>query len=211
MIRINLLPVRQSRRVAAGTRQLMVFVVLLVAAIGVMFLLYETKSSEVESRQRAVATLQRDIERLKKEVGDFDRLKRQRDQLIKQRQVISQLHSARTGPVYMLREFSDILSVGKGPSVNQEKYEQLLRRDPNAGFNPRWNPRRLWIDSIDEKNRNVRILGRAKDHDDVAELLKRMTLSEQFENVQLERNDQALDADAGFKVVKFSLTCRVTY
>ncbi|PID38949.1 MAG: hypothetical protein CSA65_04595 [Proteobacteria bacterium] len=211
MIRINLLPVRQSRRVQAGTRQIAMFLVLTLVAVGVMFFLYETKSSEVEDRQRAVNTLRRDISRLKKQVGDFNRLKMQRNRLLQQRKVIEQLHAARTGPVHMLRELSDILSEGKGPTINQQHYEKILRRDPTAGFNPRWNPRRLWIETLDEKDGALSLAGKAKDHDDVAELLKRLTLSEYFTNVQLSRNDQMLDRKAGFKVVRFKLTCNTTY
>lgn len=211
MIRINLLPVRQSRRVQAGTRQIAVFIILTLVAVGVMFFLYETKSSEVEDRQRVVNTLKRDISRLKKQVGDFNRLKMQRNRLLQQRKVIEQLHAARTGPVHMLRELSDILSEGKGPTVNQQRYEKILRRDPTAGFNPRWNPRRLWIEKLDEEKGSLSLSGKAKDHDDVAELLKRLTLSEYFTNVQLSRNDQVNDKQAGFKVVRFKLTCNTTY
>lgn len=211
MIRINLLPVRQSRRVAVGTRQIAVFVLLLFASLGVMFLLYETKSSDVADHQRVVNNLRAEVARLKKEVGDFDRLRSQRNRLLRQKKAIEQLQAARTGPVLMLRELSDILSEGKGPTINQQEYEKILRRDPTAGFNPRWNPRRLWINSLNEKTKNLKIAGKAKDHDDVAELLKRLTLSEHFDDVQIDSDEQVMDSAAGFKVVRFKLTCRATY
>lgn len=211
MIRINLLPVRQVRKAQAGQRQLLIFVAAIVAALVVMFFLYELKSSEVEKARRNVNQLQSAIASLKKEVGDFDLLRRQRDQLIAQRRVIDQLYAARTGPVRMMRELSDILSPGKGPTVDQTAYEALLRRDPNAGFNPKWNPRKVWIESLDEKGKRVMLKGNAKGHDDVAELLKRLTLSKLFTAVQLDKNEQRLDAQSKVKVVAFSLACKAQY
>jgi type IV pilus assembly protein PilN len=211
MIRINLLPVRQVKKVQAGQRQLLFFFMILVAEMVVMFLLYEWKQGEVESKRRSTANLRTEIEALKKQVGDFDQLKAQRDRLIAQRDVINSLQKARTGPVWMMRELSDILTQGKGPTVDQAKYEMLLRNNPSAGYNSRWNPNRLWIDSFTEKGGAVRISGKAKDYDDVAEFNKRLIHSTFFRDEYLERNDQIMETSMGLKVVKFSIRCRTTY
>lgn len=211
MIRINLLPVRQVRKAQAVRRQLGVFAALLVAQCAVMFWLYEQKADQIEERRRVLTALQGEIEQLKSQVGDFDKLKEQRDRLLSQRNVINSLHTARTGPVALLRELSDILSPGKGPTISQDEYEELIRRDPNAGYNPRWNPRRVWIERLDERNRQVAIAGKAKDHDDVAELLRRLSLSRYFSDVQLQRNQLDKDDGLGIKVVRFTLSCKVNY
>lgn len=211
MIRINLLPVRQVRKVQARRRQLGIFAVVLLAQCAVMFFLYEQKAGQIEERRRAITVLQGEVEQLKAQVGDFDKLKEQRDRLLSQRKVINSLHAARTGPVAMLREISDILSPGKGPTLSQEEYEELIRRDPNAGYNPRWNPRRLWIERLDERNHQVNIAGKAKDHDDVAELLRRLSLSKYFTDVQLQRNQLDKDDKTGLTVVRFTLNCKVNY
>ncbi|MBW2733487.1 MAG: PilN domain-containing protein [Deltaproteobacteria bacterium] len=211
MIRINLLPVRQVRKAQAGQRQLLIFAAAIAALLVVMFILYEIKSTEVEKTRRNVNQLRASIATLKKEVGDFDLLRKQRDQLIAQQKVIESLYAARTGPVRMMRELSDILSPDKGPTVDQTAYEALLRRDPNAGFNPKWNPRRLWINELDEKGKRVRLRGNAKGHDDVAEFVKRLLLSKRFEKVEWSRNVQTRDAATKVKVVRFSLTCKAKY
>jgi type IV pilus assembly protein PilN len=211
MIRINLLPVRQVKKVQAGQRQLLIFLLFIAAEVVLMFFLYEWKSSEVDERKRTASNLDQEIAGLKKQVGDFDQLKMQLDRLIAQRNVINQLQKARTGPVWMMRELSDILTPGKGPTVNQTQYEMLLRANPNAGFNPRWNPNRLWIESFGEKNKQVTIVGKAKDYDDVAEFNKRLALSKFFTDQFLERNDQVMDPKIGLKVVRFTLRCRMSY
>jgi type IV pilus assembly protein PilN len=209
MIRINLLPVRQVKKVQAGQRQILIILLLAAAELVGMFFIYEMKASEVEEKRRAAAQLQADITQLKKLVGDFDQLKSQRDRLLAQRDVINQLQKARTGPVWAMRELSDILTPQKGPTVEQAKYEMLLRSNPSAGFNPKWNPNRLWVESLVESGGNVRLAGKAKDYDDVAEFNKRLSLSKFFANVFLERNDQIVDA--GLKVIRFSARYRVTY
>ncbi|MBK8479741.1 MAG: PilN domain-containing protein [Proteobacteria bacterium] len=211
MIRINLMPVRQVRKVQARRRQFAVLGAVLAVELIALFIVHENQASALEERRRAVSELQGEIEQLKQEVGDFDKLKQQRDQLVAQREVINSLQKGRTGPVAMLRELSGILSVGKGPMVDQTAYEALLHRDPGAGYNPRWNPRRLWVERIDEARKQLTILGKAKDHDDVAELLKRLALSKFFTNVQLKRDDQIFDDRLKLRVVRFSLTCAAKY
>jgi Tfp pilus assembly protein PilN len=173
MIRINLHPVRAQKKVQAGKRQLMIFALIVVAELGLMGFLLSWQSAAIDKRRRESGRLKAQIEQLKKEVGDFDQLKAQREQLT--------------------------------------AYEMLLRRDPNAGFNPRWNPNRLWIDTFTEQAGNVHIVGKAKDYGDVAEFNKRIHLSKYFTNDFLERNDQIFDSTAGLKVVRFSMRCRVTY
>lgn len=211
MIRINLHPVRAHKKAQAGKRQLVLFAVIIAAELVVMTLMLSWQSGQIDDGRQEVARLEERVEQLKREVGDFDQLRSQRDRLLSQRNIINQLQKARSGPVWVMRELSDILTKGKGPTVDQTQYEVLLRRDPNAGFNPRWNPKRLWITGFSEKGGSVQIMGKAKDYDDVAEFNKRISLSKYFTNDFLERNDQVLDAKGGLKVVKFSLRCRVTY
>lgn len=211
MIRINLHPVRQIKKVQAGKRQLLLLGLIVAVELGIMAIFYSWTSGQVEEKQATAAGLRLRIDKLKKEVGDFDQLKAQRERLIAQRNIINQLQRARTGPVSMMREMSEILSKGKGPTVDQSEYEMLLRRDPNAGYNPRWNPDRLWIEGFSEQGGRVAISGRAKDYDDVAEFNKRVSLSRYFADDFLEKNEQTFDRALGMKVVRFKLRCKVTY
>ena len=191
MIRINLLPVRRAAQAQTAQRQLIAFAAVFLALIGILFFLHDMQVTELGDKQREVRELEADIAKLKSEVGDFDRLKQQR-----------------SGPVRLMRELSDIMSVGKGPAVDQAKYEELLRRDPSSGYNPNWNPRRMTLTELKEKNGGLEIRGNARDHDDVAEFMRRLMLSIHFDDVQLHRNDQVEDAKSKAKLVKFSLSCK---
>jgi len=211
MIRINLLPVRQVKKHKAGQRQLVVASTLIAAEILAAVLFYTMKSEEAAAKKREATQIQAEVEALKKKVGDFDRLQAERGQLLGQRDIINTLQKSRSGPVWVMRELSDILTPGKGPTVDRAKYEALKRVNPTAGYNERWNPNRLWLESFEETAGNVRLAGKAKDYDDVAEFNKRLAMSKYFVNVFLEKNEQQLDPALNLKVVKFSLRCRVTY
>ncbi len=211
MIRINLLPVKQVKKVQAGQRQLVIFCLGLLAVLAIMFFLYQMQKGVVDEKQRKANLLNTVIEQLKKDVGDYNKLKSRHDQLTAQKKVIDDLQKGRTGPVWVLKEISDILTPGKGPTIDQAAYEELLRQNPNAGYNPRWNPHRLWLTSVSEKGGMMRFVGKAKDYDDVAEFNKRINLSRYFDDDFLEKNRLTEDKDVKQRLVVFSLRCRVVY
>lgn len=210
MIRINLIP-RTQRKVRVGQRQLAIFLLLVVVEVGAMVVIYYNKRAEVHRMQNAKAALKAEIAQLKKEVGDFDKLKRQRTQLMAQADAIKKLQHARTGPLWMMRELAHVLTPSKGPTVDEAAYKEMLLRNPNGGYNSTWNPRRVSFTSVKEANSRLVIHGLAKDHDDVAELLKRLNLSRVFGGVRLQRNSLVNDKKLGIQAVKFSLACTVNH
>jgi len=111
----------------------------------------------------------------------------------------------------VLMELSKVLSAGRGPTVDADHLESMRRDNPLATFNPGWDIRRLWLISFAEENRNCRITGYGKTNEDVAEFLRRLALSEIFENVTLETTASSKDADSGLPVVQFRLSCEVKY
>src|SRR5262249_29885501 len=155
--------------------------------------------------------LQHDIARLKSEIGDYDVIKAQRDELVRQRDAIRRLQANRSGPTYMMRELSDILTPGKGPTFNKEQYEEQIKREPNTGFNPNWDTRRAWLISYSENNHNVKIKGSAKSDEDVAEFLKRLKVSAFFSDVYWQQTQPEVDTKLNVSYVTFDVTCRVNY
>ena len=51
MIRINLHPVRQIKKVQAGKRQLLIFALIIVAEVALMGLLYTWRDGEIQKKQ----------------------------------------------------------------------------------------------------------------------------------------------------------------
>jgi type IV pilus assembly protein PilN len=208
VIRINLLPTRRAKRQEAGQRQFLLMGLSILATFGLVVFFHLQATTELEKAQHDNTILQADVARLKAELGDYDKIRGQREELLKQRKTIQSLESGRTGPVYLLRELSEILSPGKGPTFDRVTYEETLRKDPNAGFGT-WEPKRCWLESYAENNMRVKIRGSAKSNEDVAEFLKRLNVSVFFKDVNLDATAQA--AKGSLKYVNFGLSTTVIY
>jgi type IV pilus assembly protein PilN len=211
MIKINLLPVKKAKKRATGQRQ----AVLMLAAIGVEVVavvgFHLNESWKVDDKTRRNAETQAAIQKLKTEVGDYDQVKAERDELIQQRDAINKLQAGRSGPVYVFRELAEIMTKDKGPTYSKEDYAKRLSNDPNAGYNPSWDPRRLYLTSWIEKDRAVKIEGIAKSNDDVAEFLKRLQLSVFFANVVLDESREPSSKNDGTQSYQFKIRCQVKY
>ena len=215
MIRINLLAARKVKRRDAGERHLAAMGLSVLGAVAVMIFLYLSSQSRLDGITRENDGVRADIDRMKAELGDYDKIKEQRQDLLKQQKTIQALQAGRTGPLFLMREMSEILTPGKGPSFDRASYEERLRRDPNIGFNTSWDTRRVWLDSFEEAQGKVRIKGSAKTNEDVAEFLKRLQLSIFFSDVTPESTMQVSETTMGgslsIKHVAFNLTAKVLY
>ena len=215
MIRINLIAARKVKRRDAGERHLAFMGLSVLGAVAVMVFVYLSGQSRLDAITRDNDGVRADIDRMKAELGDYDKIKDQRQDLLKQQKTIQALQAGRTGPLYLMREMSEILSPGKGPSFDRASYEERLRRDPNIGFNTSWDTRRVWLDTFEEAQGKVRIKGSAKTNEDVAEFLKRLQLSIFFSDVSPESTQQVSETTLGgnlsVKHVTFNLTARVLY
>jgi type IV pilus assembly protein PilN len=211
MIKINLLPVKAAKRREQGQRQLLIGAgVFTLAVVGVIFF-HTAEARAIAELENDNRVLEREIANLKAEIGDYDVIKAQREDLIRQRDAIKRLQANRSGPVWMMRELSDILTKGKGPTFNKEEYEDQIKRDPNAGFNPNWEPKRVWLLSYEEKNHQVKIKGAAKSDEDVAEFLKRLKQSAFFSNVYWQQTQPQTEQKLNVSYVTFDVTCQVDY
>lgn len=211
MIRINLFPVRQARLRERGKQHLVIGVGILSLAVAGVVVYHGYETGQSEAVQAKVRSLTDAVERLKREIGDYDQVKAQRAELQRQREAIQKLQLNRAGPVYLMRELSGILSTGKGPSFDKAEYEETLRRDPNAGYNPNWDVRRVWVTSWEEKGHEVTIKGSAKSSDDVAEFTKRLKLSPFFSDVYWQQTTPQNDTKLNVTYVNFDMRCKVNY
>lgn len=177
MIRINLLPVREAEKKKSGRQLLVLFAVLLLAEAAVLFFI----QSEAQSQLTQVAvnnkTTQQKIEDLRKKTSAVADLQRQTAELEQQKAVLDGLIEGQAGPVKMLDELSRIMTPIEDPQLKLEVQER--------GWNPDWDPRRLWIDRFTEEERRVKITGYARTNDDLGEFLRRLGSSRHFVKVQM--------------------------
>lgn len=213
MIRINLLPGKKAKRAEATQRHLLAMGGAVLMGLGAAVFVHIQGTGHRDELQRQNSIVQADIERLKAEMGDYDKIKGQREDLMKQRTTIQALETKRTGPVFLLRELSEILSPGKGPTFDRLEYEERLRRDPNAGFNASWDTKRVWIESFEEEGKKVKIKALAKSVEDVAEFSKRLMTSVFFSDVNTPSAAQVTGTPgaATVKHISFNLEAGASY
>jgi len=215
MIRINLLPQakRATASAATGTQiwgylYLASGVVWCIALAFVYFSLVSDKDQALAQN----AEVERQVQRVKQQGGNLDELQKQLEKSRQVEKVVNDLLAARQGPTRMLLELSSILSQGRGPSVDPAKLEEQRRANPEAGFSPGWDVRRLWIKSFKEDQLSCTIQGEARNNEDIAEFLRRLSLSTSFDEVTLVRSDQpSLAVANSVPSVNFELKCKVRY
>jgi type IV pilus assembly protein PilN len=189
MIRINLLPIKQDRRREAARNQVFLGAVVLVLQVIAFVIIYMNMASEIDSQQNTNSDIESDVKRTKAQISDHTAIIEEIEEFEKRQAAIDGLEEARTGPVYVMLELSNILSKNGRPNIDNVKYQELIRLDPTAGYDENWDYRRLWITSFQEKTRSVVIKGQALTHEDVAEFLRRINLSRFFVTNELISTD----------------------
>lgn len=214
MIRINLLPGsrKQSSASVGGTQGWLIgYLVVAAIAIVVLVFVYLGKKRALNEQLAQNQALQTEIDDLESQSANIDQVRAELERSRQLETVVNDLQRARYGPTAVLMEMSRILSAGGGPTVDPARLEELRRQNPLAGVNTQWDPRRLWLTEFREEERECTIRGTGKTNEDVAEFLRRLTLSEQFAQVELVKTEGAEDQETHLSVINFELTCRVIY
>jgi type IV pilus assembly protein PilN len=221
MIRINLMPnkkiVRRKGEAGADTgggesQAWLVFVLgAVLLEVIVLLFVYKTKQDQLQQAVKHNQEIQANIDAIKREIANHAQIKAELKELRDREEAIQKLQSARTGPTATMLELSRILTAGRGPTVDRDKLEQLKRDNPSAVPNVNWDPRRLWMTSYKEDNRVVRIVGLARDGEDVSEFLRRLSLSDYFYEVRLLPATKGVDSATHLELVKFEMSAKVRY
>jgi type IV pilus assembly protein PilN len=189
MVRINLLPVRVSKKKEAGKQQLVIFAVILAAGLAINYAWASARGSELKSRQQKVARTREDIAQLERIIGEVRNIKEQQQSLQQKLDVLDRLKAGRTGPVRMLDELATVM------------------------------PRQLWLSKMDEKGGAVTLTGTAVSIDDVSAFMTALKNSKYFTKVELKKTVATAPASgaaagAGLlpdRLVGFDITATAQY
>lgn len=218
MIRINLLPgsrkaSKAKTTVSADAGSPVVwyaaYAMIFLASVGVIAFIYFGISDEIEQTKVSNADLVAKIAAEEKKSARLDQYEAEIAASKRLEQVVNELTAARLGPTRVMVELSKLLSDGGGPTIDLEELERIKQKNPLAGYNKSWDTRRVWLSSFTETDRECRLAGTGRTHDDVAEFQRRMSLSDVFEEVTLQST--AAKEDDGIAFVSFNLTAKVKY
>ena len=157
MIRINLLPVRVSKKKEAGKNQLIFFALAIVFALVCNFWWSRSRSEEMAAREDKVKRTRTEIAQLEKIIGEVKNIKAEQQAVKDKLAVLDKLKAGRQGPVRVLDELAGI------------------------------TPKRLWLKKLDEKAGAVNFDGSAATIDDVSAFLSALKRSPYFSVVELKK------------------------
>jgi type IV pilus assembly protein PilN len=181
MVRINLLPIRVSRKKQASKQQLLLFALVIVLGFIVNFVWASSRASELERREGQLKRTRNEIAQLDRIIGEVKNIKSQQQQLREKLDVLAQLKEGRTGPVRMLDELATLM------------------------------PKRLWLTKFNDKSGVASIAGAAASIDDVSQLMTSLKGSTHFKSVELLKTTAAKVEKGNLRTVEFSLTTSVAY
>jgi type IV pilus assembly protein PilN len=181
MVRINLLPVRVSKKKEAGRQQLVIFAVVLVAGLLGNYLWAASRASDLKAREAKLARTREDIAQLERIIGEVKNIKDSQQELQKKLDVLDKLKQGRSGPVRMLDELATV------------------------------TPRQLWLSKMDEKAGAMSFSGSATSIDDVSEFMTRLKQSKYFAKVELKKTTAVKAAGRNDRLVNFEITAVAKY
>jgi len=209
MIRINLLPIKQARKRETGRNQILILLIVMAVEVGLCVLALNEVKGQISAQEKENEVVQTQIDQIKKEIQDHDKIQAQLKEIEEREKIIADLQAARTGPVYIMYELMQILSLGGGPTTDREAYQEMVRLDPSRGYDETWDYRRVWITSMSEKSRKVSFSGYGVSHEDVAEFLRRLNISDFFTDNVLKST--SLKSAGSGHLVQFSISSNVKY
>ena len=109
MIKINLLPIKASRKREYVKQQLILAVVLLLGAVVGCYMWYSAMSGKITDKRKEIATAKQQIEQYKKAIGEVEKYKGLEAALNRKLEIITSLEKGKTGPVRVLDHLSQII------------------------------------------------------------------------------------------------------
>ena len=203
MIRINLLPTKQSIQRQRGRTQLLLFAGIILIQVGFLGLLFVIKSNELGVIKDRVAANASQVKVAEGQVKDANQLNAKADKLKKQIEVLKTLEKSRSGPVMVLDELQSMVSP---PRNEEDRFAQLQKN-----WNVDWDTRRLWIKGFNETKGRFKLVGGAVSADDAAEFFQRMTTAKYFRNVRPKFVRAKVESKKTIRLVDFEINGDLTY
>lgn len=207
MIRINLVGTKAKPKSQAPKGQLFLMIGLILVEVIFLFVWYQMLSSDLETATQRSKDATSKISDLKKVKQAWEQWQVEKADLARQAAIFDTLRSDQLGPPNMLLYLSYVLTrVDDSPASTDEIKAQEL-----VGWNPKWDPRRVWIRKTTAKEGIMTVHGDAIDHEDVAEFYRRLESSDYFLNVEPGLQARKISKDLAIKFVEFKVTVSINY
>jgi len=161
----------------AALQQLVILVVSLVLVLVIVLALWLMRLNQISSINKDIAAAKARVSELEQKISRLNNLKKLKEEVKKRLDVLIQLRANKTGPASRLATLSDS------------------------------TPDQLWLESYRENGQEIKITGMAFNEELIAQFIRALEGSPEFERVDLIVSEQK-DV-AGTKLKRFELACRI--
>ncbi|MBM5572790.1 MULTISPECIES: PilN domain-containing protein [Deefgea] len=151
MIRINLLPHREQKRIARQRRYVSMLVMSFLVAAGVVLAGYMFLSAKIDTQADRNQFLTEENAKLDREIAEIDKLKAEKQALLDRKKIVERLQSNRTETVHLL--------------------DQLTRQVPEG----------VYLRDVKQANDQLVLVGYAQSNARVSTLMRNLNDSPTFE------------------------------
>ena len=155
MIRVNLLPFKEARRVAAVRREVTLFAFVMLLGLVAAVLASAVQGRRTAALQGTLAEVEREVGALRATHSEIVRMERKKKDLSEKLDALRSLRGKRLGPVRVLDDLS------------------------------RSVPEQLWLTEFVEKQGGFTVTGSAVDNQTIAAFMRALAASRYFRNVDL--------------------------
>ena len=161
MIKINLLPLRASKKKETARQQLSILVICVVGLLLIGLSAYGFLRGEIAEVKSEISSSESELAALKAKIGTIDNIKKLQAEVKKKLDVLEQLRRGKTGPAARLAALSDSV------------------------------PPKLWLTRYSENGSSVSVSGVAMSEELIAIFMKSLQASGAFSNVELVVSEQS--------------------
>jgi type IV pilus assembly protein PilN len=161
MIKINLLPLRASKKKETMRKQVSILILSVVGLLVVGLSLYGVLLGKISTAKTQIETSEDEIKSLKAKIGAINNIKKLQADVKKKLDVLNQLRREKNGPASRLAALSDAV------------------------------PEKLWLTKYTESGGSVSVSGVAFNEELIALFMKNLQASGAFSNVELQVSEQS--------------------
>lgn len=215
MIRINLIGRTKGKRrrgPAMGLPQvpnlgILLFALLFVIETAVFYSWHASAAEAADQVAQKVAKRKLEFEQLDQIKKQIATAKEETDKLVAQKVLFDELFADKAGPVNALSYLGFIVHPRDEATSDTEELKSLEA----AGWRVGWDARKAWFTRITEQAGEVTLLGEALDHEDVAEVQRRLESSPYFRDMKLHFQEIKKDERLGVPYIEFTIRGSMVY
>jgi type IV pilus assembly protein PilN len=169
MIKINLLPVRATKKKETAIQQIAIFCIGIVLVLAVTMTMYFVKRLQISDSKTDITTANSKISELKSKIGKLEELKSLKNEVKKKLDILTQLRKNKTGPAQRLAVLSEAA------------------------------PDQLWLTAYSETDSNIKLSGLAFNEELIASFMRSLEASKDYMGVELLVSEQKESDGTKFK------------